>query len=461
MLGKVKKWIERNHLLAVGDKIVVACSGGPDSLALVRVMKLLAEEYHLELAVAHVNHMFRGAESDGDAEFVKEYCAMEGLPLYATAIDVPKFIEISGRSPEEAARFLRYRYLRKVAKSLGGAKIATGHHRDDQAETVLINLLRGTGAVGLGGIKPISQGIIRPFLNISRQDIEVFCRQQQLKPRLDSSNLKTDYLRNYVRLELMPLLKKKFNANLAEGLCRTACLLGDTQQFIDNCAEKAWTVVAKEHSEEIEICCNKLNPLHIALKRELIRKSIEKKRGSLKEITFFHVEKVVELAMVGQTGKVIELPGNLIVEKIYEKIVLKHPNHIGKVGIIAPGVEINLSETTVVSELGLKIVAELAGSQFPKTSDCVVFDWEKITPPLYVRTRMDGDRFLPAGMNGSKKVKDFFIDAKVPQSKRDSIPILCDSQGIISVGVYRQAAWTLPDKDTREFLQITIKSQGS
>lgn len=462
MLKKVKKWIERHGLLVTGDKVIIACSGGPDSLALVKIMQTLSMDYNLELAVAHVNHMFRGAESDADAAFVAEFCAKEGLPLYSTTINVPQFIATSGRSPEDAARFLRYRYLRETAQSLGGAKIATGHHRDDQAETVLINLLRGTGATGLSGMWPVNNGVIRPLLNICRKEIEEYCQEQHLAPRLDSTNLTTDYLRNYVRIELMPLLKNKFNANLPATLCRTASVVGDDQEFINHCVEAVWGMVVRDDGTNLELDCRELNKLHIALKREIIRAAIKKKRGTLRGITFSHVEKLVELGIDGQTGKVIELPGDLVACKKYGIIILKNQKlNVEVVGIHPPGVEVKLPGITCVSDIGIEVMAQLVSYMPKKMPECAVFDWQKITPPLYVRTRHAGDRFWPSGMPGSKKLKDFFIDAKVPREARDAVPILCDGQGILWVGGYRQTERAMPDKGTKSFLYVTINIQGS
>ncbi|MBP2655854.1 MAG: tRNA(Ile)-lysidine synthase [Firmicutes bacterium] len=462
MLTKIRAWIERYQLLNYGDKVLVACSGGPDSLALVRIMHTLAGEYGVELAVAHVNHMLRGSESDADEAFVREFCAAAGLPVYLTKIDVPRFIDVSGRSTEDAARILRYSYLRKVAAALGGAKIATGHHRDDQAETVLLNLFRGTGMTGLRGIKPNNGGIIRPLLDISRSEIEIYCREQGLNPRLDSTNLKTDYLRNYVRLELMPLLKNKLNVNLTDALFRTASLVGDAQDFIEKSVKAAWPMVARCEEDKIELNCGELMKLHLALAREIIRAAIEKKRGTLKGITFSHVENLLELAANGETGKVVELPGNLIARKEYWSIILEMPKLAKETtGIRPPGVEIMIPGTTYIPELEIEITAELLKSMPEKNLGGAVFDWRKLTPPLYVRTRQDGDRFWPSGMSGSKKLKKYFIDAKVPRAERDRIPVLCDSKGIIWLAGCRQAQRGIPDHDTRDFLYLTIKRQGS
>lgn len=220
MLNTVRKWIERHKLVGRGDVILAACSGGPDSVALVHLLAGLRQEYGFSLAAAHVNHLLRGAESDADAVFVADFCGRLGLPLYQGSVDVRAFMSETGRSLEDAARVLRYRFLRETARGLGGAKIATGHHRDDQAETVLLNLFRGAGGAGLAGIHPAANGVIRPLLSVSRAGIEAYCRDNKLGFRTDSTNLETDYQRNYLRRELMPVLARRFNANIAATLCQ-------------------------------------------------------------------------------------------------------------------------------------------------------------------------------------------------------------------------------------------------
>jgi len=462
MLTKVRAWIECQRLISPDDIIVAACSGGPDSLALVHILSRLAPQWELTLAVAHVDHMFRGAESEADAVFVGEFCAGLGLAFYQTALDVPAFIGSSGRSAQDAARVLRYRYLRQIAASLGGAKIATGHHRDDQAETVLLNLLRGAGSAGLAGMKPADGDIIRPLLDITRDEIEAYCAEHGLKPRLDSSNLKTYYLRNYLRLELMPLLEARFNSNLTETLCRTARLVGDEHQFIAEQASCLSPDVIRQDNTYLDIDCQRLNILHIALRREIFRQAIAKKRGSLKGITFLHVERLVELAACGTVGSIIELPGGLIARRGYDLVTIETPTVLTPMPrLVSPGVELKIPGITTVPPLDLSITTQLLTARpHDILAGSAIFDWRQLVPPLTVRTRLEGDRFWPSGAPGSKKLKDFLIDGKVPRGERDHIPLICDQQGIIWVGGYRQTQRARPDDSTMCFLQLNIIAGG-
>ena len=457
MLEKIENWIKRYNLLKSGDVVLAACSGGPDSLALVHSLYQLRSKYNIRLAVAHVDHMFRGRDSAADAEFVAEFCRSLKLDCYRTAIDVPGYIAETGDSPQDAARKLRYEYLEQIAQSIGKAKIATGHHRDDQAETVLLNLLRGAGSTGIRGMKPFNEGVIRPLLGISRDEIERYCQKQGFVPRRDSSNFKTDYLRNRIRLNLLPELEKNYNKAIKDALCRTAELIGSELDFIRQTLQDIWPQVVCERQGRLLIRRSGLAGLHIAQQRELLRLVIEKKQGSVRGITFIHVEKLIEMALTGKTGSVLELPGCLEARvrydemELYAREELKHPEPV-----MEPR-RLNLPGKTYVPELNLTIVAELRTTvpeKLPPFS--AVFAWPELAPPLYVRTRRNGDWFQPKGFKGSKKVKDFFIDAKISREKRAVTPIIYDGKGILWIGAYRQAERGDASGDIRQFLQLRL-----
>jgi len=322
MINKVKNWIERNHLIVGGDRVLAACSGGPDSVVLVHILHALTGDLGFQLKVAHVDHMLRGEASRADAAFVEAMCRSMGIPCYCTAVDVRREVRRGGGSEEEVARKLRYAFLQQVAAEWGGAKIATGHHLDDQAETVLINLLRGAGSTGLRGMQPKNGNIIRPLLNVSRVEIVDYCRQQQLAYRIDQSNFTTDYLRNRLRWELLPLLERDYNPNIKEILWRTALLAADEHDFLRQQAGKFWPELVTETADKLIIDTLRLSSLHIALQREILRLAIEKKRGSLTGITFLHVEKLIWLNENGRVGAIIELPGGILALKSYNRIEL-------------------------------------------------------------------------------------------------------------------------------------------
>ena len=463
MLTKVKEWIDARNLLVEGDRVLVACSGGPDSLALLYVLCHLQSDYHFYLAAAHVDHMFRGRESAEDAAFVRKTCTQLGIKCYQTAINVPEYIKKTGRSTEDAARILRYAFLRQTARSEGLNKIATGHNRDDQAETVLLNLLRGAGGAGLAGMQAVTKDIIRPLLNTTRQEIEEYCKVNHLKPRFDSTNAHTDYTRNRIRLELLPILQE-YNANIKDALYRTAMLVGDEHDFIRQYVLKlTHSGVVFERDGITTFDCKRLQQEHPAVQRELLRTIIEKKRGDLKGITFWHVEQLVKMLLHRTVGSKLVLPGGLVAKKGYGTLELGSAvfTASSSVTIPNPGIAIAIPGTTTIPELGIRVIAKVWETKPFNVDSCsAVFDLDTLQLPVYVRTRLAGDRFCPCGMQGHKKLKDFFIDVKILQEKRDNVPIFTDKLDIIWVGRYRRAQHGKVSTSTKQFLQLTIIEQG-
>lgn len=460
MLTAIRRWIDRHQLIRQGDKIVVACSGGPDSLALLHILTRLRTSYQMELKAAYLNHMFR-PEAAAEAQFVSDMAASWGVDCEHTAIDVPAYIAETGLSTQEAARIVRYRFLYRIAEEWGCAKIATGHHRDDQAETVLLHLLRGAGGAGIGGMRPINGPIIRPLLPISRQEIEDYCRENRLEPVQDSSNWKTDYLRNRIRLELIPMLEKDYNPSLRESLWRSAQIIGDEQEAIVAAAREQWSQAVSESKGHLSLAIAALTRLSTAVQRQLLRLLIEKKQGHVRGIQFVHVENLIEVARDGVVGTVLELPGGLRVERSYTELVFRHvaelptavQQPLGEITLTVPG-RVVCGDWVITAELTDKRgIDSLSYRQ-------ALLDWEVLTPPLRIRARTPGDRIAPLGLAGNKKLKDIFIDAKVPQQERDAIPLVCDQEGIVWVAGLRQAERTRVTKATRRYLQLTLNKQG-
>ena len=458
MLEKVDNFITEQQLIAPGDKIVAACSGGPDSLVLVDILHKLTVSKRFQLSTAHVDHMFRGAESAADAEFVRDFCRKRNLPCYTTQINVPQYISEHGGSPEDAGRKLRYAYLREVADNLSGAKIATGHHRDDQAETLLLHLFRGAGGSGLAGIRPKRNGIIRPLLELSRSEIEDYCRTAGISPRIDSTNQLQDYRRNKIRLSIIPRLESELGVGLREPLLRTAQIIAEQHDYLEKQVQAIWPSLAWETDQAVFVSTELLSAQHIAVKRLIFRMLIEKKQGNLTGITFHHVEKLIELAENRPVGSKLDLPGGLRAERGYDRV--KICNRTSSVSPEAKPSQVQLSVpgVTEISQLGLAVKAELH-STLPKAMEpaTAVFDLSKIPQPLYVRTREAGDRFYPRGMEGAKKLKDFFIDKKIARDQRDTIPIFCDALGrIFWVGGLRGSRNAEVTADTTHYLILRI-----
>ncbi|WP_371365699.1 tRNA(Ile)-lysidine synthase [Sporomusa rhizae] len=455
MLDKVKNWANNHNIFMAGSRILAACSGGPDSLALVHLLNSLKEEYSFGLAVAHVNHQFR-PEAAEEAEFVAAFSAKLGLTCHVTSIDVPAYAKANRLSPEEAGRLLRYQYLRRIAADWGGARIATGHHRDDQVETVLIHFLRGAGSGGLRGMRAVNGDILRPLLAVSRKEIEEYCILHQLQPCQDSSNFTTDYLRNRVRLELLPELEKSYNPALRDAIWRLAVLAGDEYEYIKGQAAKLWGTIAKE-GKSITIDSQGLARQHKAVQREIIRQAIEKKRGALTGISFEHVEKLLTMVLSATVGSLYPLPGGLVARKTYTGLELGEKTEFVKPVFLKASEPVVLTIPGATAYAGRQITAEIV-TKMPQTRqvNTAIFDLEQLSLPLTVRTRLPGDRFRPMGLNGSKKLKEFFIDNKVPEAERDQVLLITDSQEIIWVSGQRQSQHGRITDKSKKILQLSI-----
>lgn len=442
LLSKVRSWCERRRLFPAHSLVLVACSGGPDSLALVHVLRRLAEEQGFRLAVAHVDHCFRGEASVADERFVEEFCRQRQLPYQSVAIDVPGYLREHGGSSQDVARRLRYQWLRETASSLGASYIALGHHADDQAETFLLHLLRGAGTEGLAAMAEQEALLVRPFLQVRRREIEAYCSEQGLEPRLDESNLKDKYLRNRIRHHLLPDLRD-YNPEIVSALTRTADIIREERDFVRQEALKAQerSVFWLGNSCQVELLG--YSSYHPAVQRELWRQVLEKKRGSLTGICFVHVENLLKLAAEGRTGAVQTLPGGWQVRKDYDCLVLEPLAAVAKA---------SPQESRWQREVDVPSVTDLPDGSRLETSwlafadasgaDVLSMAWEAVELPLVVRFRQAGDVFRPIGMGGSKKLKNYLIDAKVPQLQRDQLPLLCDAQGILWVVGLRADART-------------------
>lgn len=445
MLDKVRATITRFSLLDRNDGVVVGVSGGPDSVALLHVLLALREELELRLHVAHLNHLFRGAEAEEDAVFVAGLAKAWGLPVTVETFDVPALVAKEGVSAQEAARRVRYGFLRRVAASAGAAKVAVGHHADDQAETVLIHLLRGTGPKGLGGMAPAREGIIRPLLEVTRAEIENYCREHHLPTRLDRSNEKTVYRRNRVRLCLMPVLKE-YNPRMVEALTRLAAVVRDEDEYLDRDAYQAFLgICLLDEKRHIAVSLPGFLGLPDALKRRVIRRCYSQIRGQTVDLSYDHVEVVLALAKGPEAAGETHMPGGVRAKKgdkdlsfyRYEGAGVPVPDYC--LPLVVPGYTLlpavnRLIRAEVVPAEQVGPMPWLGASR----GDSEAFlDYGLVQGHLYVRRRRPGDRFQPLGFRGMKKLQDFFIDVKVPRQERDQVPVVATEREILWVAGFR------------------------
>lgn len=444
LITKVKESIEQYNLLSKGDKVIVSVSGGPDSVTLLHVLWQLQSDYKLDLHVFHLDHMFRGEESKKDAGYVAQFADELGVPKTIEQYDVPNYIEKTSQSKQSAAREIRYKLCCDLATQIGADKIAIGQQADDQAETVLMNFLRGAGLEGLSGIEPIREGkFIRPLLKVWREDIEDYCEEHNLEPRLDSSNLKPIYLRNKIRLELLPHLAAEYNGSIKENINRIADILREENEFLKKKTnEKYSQVIIEKKSNELMLSLDDLKSLELALQRRVIRQAINDFCGTKRDYYFSHIKQIEKLINTGKTGNKLQLPQGLRVKKSYEILKLFwQENDAKEIGEFAKVYSIPGEYKIPVLEIKISLEVISSGSNWKellKDSDKFCLDKELIGDVIKVRNRQPGDRFQPLGMQGSKKLKDFLIDEKVPRKERDYLPVFTTSKGdIFAVGDLR------------------------
>ncbi len=326
-LDKIKSTIKKHNMLQKHDRILAGVSGGPDSITLLHVLNSLKKEYSLNIVIAHLDHKFRGEESAADRKFCEGLAKKYNLEIMWEEIDVPGIAKEKGISPEEAARLARYDFFKRAAKEKNIDKIAVGHTRDDQAETVLMRIIRGAGMKGLGGISPVKEmmgnKIIRPLIEVSRKDVEDFIAEACLRFKKDSSNEKTIFTRNKIRLELIPLLEKDFNPNIKEVLSNMAENLQVENEFLSRYAKRKFKSVSKIKQEEIFIDLKKFKKLPEAVRKRVLRASLEELKGDLRRLTYQHWKEMEELIDSRPVNSIVDLPAGISITKDRANIILK------------------------------------------------------------------------------------------------------------------------------------------
>lgn len=460
ILQKFEQTVRRFNILKKGDRVVVACSGGPDSVALLHLLNQIKEKFDLKLVVAHVNHKLRGQESDEDERFVKKLAQDLRLAFYTRSFDVARIARKKKLSIEEAAREVRYQYLNELAQRLKETKIALGHNADDQAETVLMRLIRGAGALGLTGMSIVRGKIIRPLLQIKREEIEEFLKEQNLDFRIDSSNLRQDYLRNRIRLELLPHLKRNYNPKIIDVLNRIASILSAQEDYLEKETLKEFRKVAKAQKEKISLDLDKLFSYDIFLQREMFRLVFERLGGGGFKASFNLVERVLSLAQQKKAGRRVFLNKDVLAEVSARYLNFYKVKKTEKdQALIFPGI-------VESRRFGIRLDSEvikrknLKEKPYSKDEMTAFLDWDKLKPPFILRNPRTGDRFRPLGMKGTKSLKDFLTDFKVPRYEKERVRVLTSRGKIVWVLGYRIGDEFKVRKTTENILKIEAKESG-
>lgn len=428
--------------------LVVAVSGGPDSITLLHLLSGWARTNGRYLHVFHMDHGLRGEESAEDARFALDQAEALGWPATLVGL-APGELDRMGGSTQEAARQRRYVELFRLACRIGAAGIATGHNQDDQAETVLMRFLRGAGAHGLAGIAPITyrEGIplLRPLLETPRSEIEAYCQEFGLTFRVDSSNLHTDYLRNQLRHELLPHLAERYNPAIRKTLSQMATLFREEDRWLDDLAvEQLRAARLPAASNEVLLAVEALRTAPVPLQRRVVRLAVQELQGSGEGCSLVSVERVVGLLERAGGASQVPLGPRLWAFREYDRLRIAREESLGETG----GGEwpLGLAGTQSIPELDLMVeVGHGDGPGRPVGPDerVAVFDAALLPGPIAVRTRRPGDRLYPVGMAGSKKLQDILVDTKVPRRLRDRLPLIAAGDELL---------WLLPDRLDRRFL---------
>ena len=465
VLKRVQDTIERYGMLRKGERVLVAVSGGPDSVALLHILVRLAPVLELHLAVAHLNHGLRAQASDKDEGYVIQLARNLGIPCHTDQA----FIQAPARgSLEERAREIRYEYLNRLAEAHDYTKIAMGHHANDNAESVLLHLLRGSGIRGLGGI-PAMRGnqIIRPLIHLQRNDIIAYLEREGLDYVCDESNQDVAFLRNRIRHQLIPMLERQYNPNIVATLNRTAHLCHDEEAWLQSEVLPVvhWAVVGQSVSR-LTLRVEALQNAPRVLQRRVLRHAMRDWRGHIKRITADHIESILGLLSLTSIGKQLSLPFKIIVERTDEHLVFRFNASKGdearKDFIRFHHLIETLDElpiTIPIPQANLKLSISVEQTQqwqgrSDRSADMEWFDLDRLSFPLAVRNPLPGDRLMPFGMKGSQKLKKLFINRKIPRSRRALIPIVLSEATILWVGGVRRSAWAPITSDTEQALLV-------
>ncbi len=455
MIKKVGRFMEQWHMVPDNKKILVGFSGGADSLCLMEILRELSPYYELSLYAVHVHHGLRGENADQDAAFVESYCRKYEIPCRIFHVSAAKEAREQKISVEEAGRNLRYRLFDRMKKEWGTGAIAVAHHQNDQAETVLFQMARGSSLTGAGGIRPVNEGIIRPLLCVSKKEILSYLEQKKMTWREDESNADTTYTRNCIRHMILPLLEEKVNAGTAEHIADLALMLQQTEKYLRTVEDTIWNDVVRKREDGVFLSEALLDEPELFHQR-LILRAVEVQAGGRKDVTAEHIRSVTRLFFVS-CGKKICLPCGIIAWKEKEGICIgRQPDR--KQGdealeLTVPGCfafEKNRIELCIKPQNPAKI---------PENTYTKWFDYDKIKNRLTLRKRRPEDVITIDDAGHHKKLNRFMIDRKIPQHIRDSLWVLADGSSVVwLIGERIGADYKVTEK-TQRILEITITGE--
>lgn len=435
MYNLVMENIYEKNLIEPGDNILIALSGGPDSVFLFYNLIKLKDTLSFNLYASHVNHMYRGEEAQHDEDFVRDLCKRYGVRLFVRRKHAGEYARELKVTEEEAGRILRYGFFEENLNEIGEGKIAVAHNLNDQAETVLQRIIRGTGIDGLSAMSFRNGNIIRPMLNVPKSEVLKYLNENEYDYCVDETNLHDIYGRNKIRLNLIPYLEKNFNPNIQESLYRMSEIMERDKKIIENYVEPKFHAILKEKDENrVILDVGKLRNLEPEEMGRILRRGVQELKGTMLNIEMKHIDYAVNFIMTGTTGKKINLSDGFTIEISYDNLI------INKIVEKVPSFQYNivLNNPLYIPEVGKTLFLRvLDASEFNIEDSSVSIDYDLIKGTLVVRNRRIGDSMIPCGMTGRKKIKDIFIDLKIPADERDKKLILADDENILWLEDFR------------------------
>ncbi|USG65931.1 tRNA lysidine(34) synthetase TilS [Brevibacillus ruminantium] len=465
MLESVRNNIESQHLLGPGESIVVGISGGNDSTALLHILWALNSHYQYgwTLHAVHLNHGFRGEEAKEDAKYAEELCRELGIAFHLFERSIPEVMKETGMGPQEASRAVRYDLYKQVALKVKASKIAVAHHADDQVETILFRLVRGTRLSGLAGM-PARRWLVenqvelvRPLLSVSRAELEQYCRDAGLSPREDSSNRSRKYARNLIRLEVMPLLGQ-INERYAEHILSLSRAAQEDEAYLQKQSrERLEAVILEQKPGKVAIDADKFQSCDVALQRRMITLILNYLSRQI-EWSSQHVEAVLHMIEGIRPSAELNFPSGISVVRVYGQVRFQMEEEQLHSSFFC--YKLAVPGMTLVPESGASVHmfyrdGPIDWARLP--DDAAVFDADRLPGPLFVRSRKSGDRMTLWGTAGSKKLKDLLIDAKVPQRWRDKMPIVTAGDQVVWVPGIRRSAIAPVNEWTKRVLYVEVE----
>ena len=475
-MKRIEKFIQKYHMLTCGDRVIAGVSGGADSVCLFLMLLELREKIGFDLIAVHVHHGLRGEAADQDQQFVETLCEQHRIPLEIFRVNLESIAKKRKQSLEEAGRMVRREAFDSVCKKYGGNKIALAHHQNDNAETLLWNLSRGTGLDGLGGIRPVNGKFIRPLLCMNRKEIEEYLAKRKQSYCIDETNAGTDYTRNKLRHLVLPILEEQVNSAAVRHMNETMEQIWELQEYMQEQVEAAYQECVQEHFEKacwIQIQQKSFETFPELIKKMVIRKGMEQVGGKKRDLSHKHVDVMMEL-MNKQVGRTLDLPYEMHAKRNYEGIRLEKQRTYSfgeekKAEIMQECMaELNIPGETILADRNLKLRCKilekpknLSIKDIPQKIYTKWFDYGIIKSSLYIRTRQAGDTIVIDEKGHQKKLKNWFVDEKIPKEVRDSQLLLAENNEILWVLGHRMSQAYQVKQSTKWILQIEVETYKS